>query len=173
MSSEELKYPVGRFQLDKEVTPEKRATWINQLAWAPKHLRQLVQDLDQRQLSRTYRPNGWTVRQVVHHIADSHVNGTVRIRLALTEDTPTIKPYDQDLWAQLWDAGQDPVEPSLQIIEGLHQRLVSLLQNLSEDQFRANIEHPDWGEISVDTNLQIYSWHSLHHLAHIENALRE
>ncbi len=171
--SDELKYPIGRFELDREVTPEKRAGWIRQLAWAPTRLRELGKNLTQDQLNQTYRPNGWTVRQVIHHLADSHLNGVVLIRLALTEDEPIIKTYDQEAWSQLYDASHASVESSIAIIEGLHTRLVSLLESLSEDQFKSKINHPERGGVSIDSNLQIYAWHSLHHLAHIENALKE
>ena len=169
--SDSLKYPVGRFALERNSNSAMRANWINQLARAPSRLRELVADSSEAQLGRTYRPGGWTVRQIVHHLADSHLNGAVRIRLALTEDTPVIKTYEQDSWAQLHDASRAPIEPSLQIIDGVHARLVSLLKSLDEEGFAAKIQHPEWGEFSVDANLQLYAWHSLHHLAHIENAL--
>ncbi len=161
------RFPIGRFKMDREITPDKRKHWIAQIAALPERLRQALQAVSKSRLDAPYRPDGWTVRQVVHHLADSHVNAYVRFRLALTEDDPAVKTYDQERWAELADARTAPVEPSLELIEGLHARWVSLLESLSDDDYARTFAHPELGEVSLDMNLQIYAWHSRHHVAHI------
>jgi hypothetical protein len=131
-----------------------------------------VDGLDEEQLDTPYRPGGWTVRQVVHHLADSHINAFVRFRLGLTEDQPTIKPYDEKLWAELADCRNAPVEMSLSLLEGLHQRWVMLLTGMSDSDYARTIHHPESGILRLDTYLATYGWHSRHHVAHITN-LRE
>ena len=168
----DLSYPIGRFDWPESVTPEMRPAWIGDLEAAPARFRAAVQGLTGQQLDTPYRPGGWTVRQVVHHVADSHLNSYVRFRLALTEDAPTIKPYDQAKWAELPDALGCPVELSLQLIEGLHQRWVVLLRSMSDADFARTFNHPERGMTRLDINLAMYAWHSRHHEAHI-TGLRE
>jgi uncharacterized damage-inducible protein DinB len=161
------RYPVGRFTPDPDVTDEKRRTWIEQIARAPAALKQAVKGLSDEQLDTPYRPGGWTVRQVVHHVADSHVNAYIRFRWALTEDTPKIKAYDEQQWAELADARTAPVEVSLALIEALHERWVRLLESLSPEQFGRTFDHPVNGVQSLDRVLQMYAWHGRHHVGHI------
>ena len=141
----DLSYPIGRFEWPESVTPEMRAQWIGELEATPAWFRAAVQGLTGQQLDTPYRPGGWTVRQVVHHLADSHLNSYVRFRLALTEDQPTIKPYDQTKWAELPDARTAPVETSLQFIDGLHQRWVALLRSMSDADFARTFPPPRAG----------------------------
>ncbi len=166
---EKLRYPVGRFAADDEVTPAKRTAWIDGIAAAPGNFRAAVKGLGERELDTPYRPGGWTVRQVVHHVADSHVNSYIRFRFALTEEQPTIKPYFEALWAELYDAKSLPVEVSLNLLDALHERWVVLLRSMTPDQFARTLYHPEWGTISLDFLLQVYAWHCRHHLAHITN----
>jgi len=168
----DLSYPIGRFEYPESVTPEMRARWIGEIEAAPAQFRAAVQGLTERQLDTPYRPGGWTVRQVVHHLADSHLNAYVRFRLALTEDEPTIKPYDQSKWAELPDARTAPAEISLQLIDSLHQRWVLLLRSMSEADFARTFLHPERGVMRLDTCLAMYAWHNRHHAAHIAG-LRE
>ncbi len=167
-----LSYPIGPCVYPERVSPEDRTQYIEQLAAAPGRFRAAVKGLDDQQLDTPYRPGGWTVRQVVHHFPDSHMNGYVRFRLALTEEEPTIKPYQEALWAELADARTLPVEPSLQLMESLHERWVALLQSMSETDFARRLHHPEIGVIRLDVYLAGYAWHSRHHEAHI-TGLRE
>lgn len=166
------RYPIGRFQFDADRAPELRAQWIEDLAQAPALLRQAVAGLNDRQLDTPYREGGWTVRQVVHHVADSHLNAYVRLRLALTEERPVIKPYSEKAWAELSDARTAPVDSSLALVEGLHQRWVALLRSLRPDDFARTFQHPETGEQSLDRLVAFYAWHGKHHSAHIRS-LRE
>ena len=161
------RYPIGRYQPPAVITAEHRAEWIAELQALPGHLTDVISGLTEQQLNTPYRPGGWTVRQVVHHIADSHLNSYTRFRLALTEDSPVIKPYGESLWAELWDAKEAPVAPSLALIEGLHARWTLLLSRLSETDFARTFKHPDIGEVRLDWTLGLYAWHSRHHVAHI------
>lgn len=165
------RYPVGKFALDPDVTAEKRRGWIRQLDALPGDVRHALADLAPDGLDTPYRDGGWTVRQVVHHIADSHANAYTRIKLALTEDSPAIKTYEEQLWAELPDSQAD-VAPSLAILDGIHTRLTLLLESLTPEQFARPALHPQWGRITVDTLLQLYAWHSRHHVAHIHLASR-
>jgi hypothetical protein len=149
-----------------------RPRLIGEIEAAPAQFRAAVQGLTEQQLDTPYRPDGWTVRQVVHHLADSHLNAYIRFRLALTEDQPTIKPYDQSQWAELPDARTAPVETSLQLVDSLHQRLVLLLRSMSDADFARTFLHPKRGVMRLDTCLAMYAWHSRHHAAHIAG-LRE
>ena len=133
----------------------------------PEKLRAAVQDLNEEQLDTPYRPGGWTIRQVIHHLPDSHMNSYVRFKLALTENTPAIKTYDEAKWAELDDSKDTPVEVSLNLLESLHKRWVVLLRSMSEKDFHRSVNHPEWGEIKLDRMLALYSWHCRHHLAHI------
>src|SRR5713101_9858803 len=170
---ETLRYPVGRFS--RPTAPLDHATrsaYIDTLEQAPATLRALVSGRSDAQLDTPYRPDGWTVRQVVHHVPDSHMNAYLRFRLALTEDEPTIKPYDQGRWAELVDARTAPVELSLALLDSLHKRWVLLLRSLSAADCSRKFRHPELGEVTLERNLALYAWHGRHHAAHI-TSLRE
>lgn len=160
------RYPIGKFEKPATITAEDRVGAIASLAELPEQLRNAVDGLDSAQLNTPYREGGWTVRQLVHHIADSHMNAFIRMRLALTEDWPTIKPYNEQAFATLHDSAA-PVEWSLELIESLHARWVMMLQSLSEEQWMRGYRHPESGETPLDVALLIYGWHSRHHVAHI------
>lgn len=168
----DLRYPVGEFQWEENFTDDRRRELIGQIAEAPAKLRAAVAGLSDEQLNTPYRDGGWTVRQVAHHLPDSHLNAYVRFKLALTEDEPTIKPYDQELWAKLPDAKTAPIEPSLMLLESLHQRWVTLLKSLSAADFKRKLKHPELGEVTLERYLGLYAWHGRHHVAHI-TSLRE
>lgn len=163
----DLSYPIGPCEYPEVVSSAARKQHIEELAAAPTHLREAARGLNDAQLDTPYRPGGWTVRQVVHHFADSHTNAYIRFRLALTEDEPTIRPYDQEKWAKLVDATTLPVEVSLQMIGSLHRRWVALLSSLSEADFARRLRHPELGVLRLDTYLASYAWHCRHHAAHI------
>lgn len=160
------RYPVGKFVKPEAITPDERIGAIATLAELPESLRNAVEGLDPEQLSTPYRSGGWTLRQVVHHVADSHMNAVIRVRLALTEDWPTIKPYDEAAWATLHDVTA-PVEWSLELVESLHARWVVLLQSLDEQQWQRGFRHPENGPTTVELATLLYAWHSRHHVAHI------
>jgi hypothetical protein len=164
---ENLKYPIGKFQYEGAITAEQRDIWIKEIAEAPQKLRLAVQGLSDSQLDTPYRPDGWTVRQVVHHVADSHINSYIRFKLALTEDLPTIKPYDEAKWAELSDSVYLPVEISLQLLDALHLRWVDVLRSTTVEAFNRSFIHPESGETPLAKNLGIYAWHGNHHIAHI------
>ena len=168
----DLHYPIGRFEYAGDSSEEQRRERIGRIESTPARLQAAVRGLSDEQLDTAYRPNGWTVRQVVHHVPDSHMHSYMRFRLALTEDTPTIKPYDQERWAGLHDARTAPVELSLALLESLHRRWVLLLRSMAPADFARTFVHPELGEVSLDRNLALYAWHGEHHLAHI-TALRE
>ena len=161
------RYPIGRFTPDPASTPETRARHIDAIAGLPSRLRQEVRELSPEQLNTPYREGGWTVRQTVHHLADSHMNAFSRFRLALTEPEPTIKPYDEKTWAELADSRLAPVETSLALLEGLHRRWVTMLEPLSDTDFTRTFRHPEIGTLRLDTYLATYGWHCRHHVAHI------
>ena len=163
---ERQQYPVGRFALTQEVTPEQRKQAIDFLESFPRLFRQEVEVRGDAGLERPYRPGGWTLRQLVHHLADSHSQMSGRVRMALTEDWPTIKPYDQETWANLADAMTMPVAPSLAIIDGVHARVVALLHSLKENDWARGFHHPENGPERLDQVLLRYEWHSRHHLEH-------
>jgi uncharacterized damage-inducible protein DinB len=167
--SEDLRYPIGKFVPPLEIAVRQRYTWISEIEILPAKLRKSIAKLDDEQLATPYREGGWTIRQVVHHLPDSHLNSYGRFRLALTEDSPTIKPYREDAWANLPDAKSAPVELSLNLLDALHGRWVILLRSMDEDQFRRVFEHPEVGQMSLGCALALYAWHGRHHLAHIEN----
>ncbi|MBM2839847.1 MAG: putative metal-dependent hydrolase [Bacteroidetes bacterium] len=168
----DLQYPVGKLQLKPSPTSDERLDLIQQIAEAPVHLRKAVAGLSAEQLDTPYRPGGWTVRQVAHHLPDSHLNAYVRMKLALTESQPTIKPYNEKLWAELHDVKTAPVETSLTLLESLHERWVLLLRSLAPEDFLKTMLHPENGVINLDFIVQMYSWHGRHHVAHI-TALRQ
>ena len=164
----DLRYPIGNFSYDGAMTDARRAACVARIAAAPAALRAAVAGLSDAQLDTPYRPGGWTVRQVVHHLPDSHLNAYVRIRLALTEDTPTIKPYEEARWAELPDARTLPVEASLALLEGLHVRWVGLLRGLGAADGARQFHHPEHGRlITVDELIAMYAWHGEHHVAHV------
>jgi hypothetical protein len=162
----DLRYPIGKFSPPAANTPAVRAGQIETLRLLPERLRSAVAGLNDSQLDTPYRDGGWTVRQVVHHFADSHANSYVRFKLALTEDWPTIKPYDEAAWARLPDSRM-PLEPSFEFLSGVHARLVGLLDSMSDEDFQRGFSHPERGRVTLATNLGIYDWHSRHHVAHI------
>jgi hypothetical protein len=166
---DDLSYPVGRFQRPVSLSSAERRAGIDVIAAAPATLRAAVRGLNDAQLDTPYRPDGWTVRQVVHHVPDSHANAFIRFKLALTEDTPTIKPYDQDAWATLEDARSTPIETSLTLLAMLHDRWVRILNAMSPSDFDRKLIHPENGIMSLDQVLATYEWHSKHHVAHITN----
>lgn len=167
------RYPIGPFEsLGRALTPEERAERIGAIEGHPARMRAAVAGLDDEQLDTPYRDGGWTVRQVVHHVVDSHLNAYVRFKVAVTEDLPTIRTYEEKDWAELPDAKDAPVEGSLDILESLHGRWASFLRNLGPDDFRRTFLHPEIGEMTVDALLELYGWHAPHHEAHV-TALRE
>ena len=163
----DLRYPIGKFQPQVSYTDADRAALIRDIAELPVKLHAAVSGLSEQQLETPYRDGGWTVRQVVHHVADSHINSYMRFRLALTEPSPTIKPYDEAAWAELADAKREPVDVSLQLLESLHHRWVVLLGSLQPEDWKRTFVHPERGQMELGTNLALYSWHSKHHVAHI------
>ncbi|MCW5977657.1 MAG: putative metal-dependent hydrolase [Bryobacteraceae bacterium] len=168
MSEMDRRYPVGRFAMTPNPTPEHRAAWLDEIARLPDQLRAAVASLPEGALEKPYREGGWTGRQVIHHLADSHINSYVRFRLALTEEKPVIKPYEETRWAELSDARSGPVEVSLALIEGLHARWVALLRSLSDADWARTFIHPELGERDLTTTLALYAWHGRHHLGHLE-----
>jgi len=168
----DLRYPIGKFKFEGPTTPAQREELLNQISQAPNRLRAAVKGLSDQQLDTPYRPEGWTVRQVVHHVPDSHLNAYVRYKLALTEDEPTIKPYAEDRWARLADTQATPIEVSLAMLDSLHDRWLRLLRSLQPEDWKRSFRHPELGLVSLEKNLALYAWHGRHHVAHI-TALRE
>jgi uncharacterized damage-inducible protein DinB len=164
---EDLSYPIGKFQAPPRFDDDLRRQFIDQIAEAPAKLRAAVRGLSDEQLDTPYRSGGWTVRQVVHHLPDSHLNSYVRFKLAMTEQEPTIKPYEQQLWAELADSRTAPIEMSLDLLDALHKRWVLLLKSLKASGFSRTFRHPEMGIMTLDRTLALYAWHSLHHVAHI------
>jgi len=168
----DLRYPVGPFEFEGSLSSGQRETLIDQIAATPEKMRKAVAGLSDEQLNTPYRPEGWTVRQVVHHVPESHMNSYVRFKLALTEEEPTIKPYFEDRWAQLADANQAPVGLSLDLLDALHGRWVWFLRSLKDADFKRTFRHPELGIVSLDRNIALYAWHGRHHVAHV-TSLRE
>jgi uncharacterized damage-inducible protein DinB len=167
---DDLRYPVGTFEAPALPLGEtERARLIAEIAEAPARLRAAVRSLDDKRLERSYRPGGWTIRQVVHHVPDSHMNAYVRFRLALTEDEPTIKPYDEARWADLPDAATGAVDVSLALLEALHTRWVTLLRALKPGDWSRAYRHPEMGVVPLDKALALYAWHGRHHVAHVRS----
>lgn len=169
---EGLRFPVGRFHAREGLDEHERARLIDELAAVPAELRRAVEGLSETQLDTPYRPDGWTVRQVVHHLADSHLNSYLRFKLAATEVAPAIAAYDERAWAELPDARSGALEPSLRLLEGLTVRWVAFLRSLAAEDFGRTFRHPERGEVTLENNLQLYAWHGRHHLAHVAG-LRE
>lgn len=166
-TEDHLKYPIGPCPYPESTTAEERRSWIADLAGLPAIMHAVVAGMTPEQLNTPYRPGGWTVRQVVHHVADSHINGYVRFKLALTENVPTIKPYDEARWASLPDYESTPIEVSLTLIETLHDRWVRVLRSMTDGDFKRRLHHPESGTLNLGCYLAVYSWHSRHHAAHI------
>lgn len=162
----DLRYPIGPFEYEGEITVSVTTAWIKEIEKLPGLLREAVKELNNEQLDTPYRPGGWSLRQVIHHVADSHMNAYVRFKLALTEDKPVIKPYEEAKWAELPDYAL-PVGPSLLLIETLHQRWVTVLRELTPADLEKTFIHPESGVVSLGRNIGIYAWHGKHHLAHI------
>ncbi|MCX6605606.1 MAG: bacillithiol transferase BstA [Acidobacteria bacterium] len=169
-NSNDPRYPIGQFTWPEAITPADRRKLLNALAATPELLRAAVEGLTPAQLETPYRPGGWTIRQTVHHVADSHINAYLRCRFALTEDAPVIKPYAEELWAELSDAATAEVDISLLLLTALHMRWVLLLESLTEAQWQRTFVHPVLGPRRLEETLALYAWHGTHHIAHITNA---
>jgi hypothetical protein len=161
------RYPIGKFTYTNPPTESERKKFIEDIEQAPKALRAAVAGLSPQQWDTPYRDGGWTVRQVVHHVPESHMNAYIRFKLALTEDEPTIKPYMEDRWAQLDDVRSTPPEVSLALLDNLHTRWIQVLLTIKPEQWKRNFRHPELGVVSLEKNLALYSWHGRHHVAHI------
>ena len=161
------RFPVGKFHYDGPPTEAQKQEWLDQIAVTPVQLRAAIKGLSDQQLDTPYREGGWTVRQVIHHVPDSHINSYVRFKLALTEDAPTIKTYAEDRWAELSDTKATPIEVSLTLLESLHDRWVRLLRSLSPEDWKKTFRHPDLGPMTLEKTLALYAWHGRHHVAHI------
>jgi hypothetical protein len=172
MDLEKLKFPIGVYVGKANATNDDINKWINDIENFPDCLELLLKDASTEQLNYKYRPNGWMVKQVIHHCADSHLNSIIRFKLALTEELPTIKPYFEDKWAQLPDSLIDDVSGSVLILKGLHKKWVILLRNLNEEQLKREFYHPEHNKkFTLKETIGVYAWHCNHHLAHIENGL--
>jgi len=168
----DLRYPIGKFTYEGPLTEDRKSAFLDDIAKTPAKLRVAVKGLSQNQLDTPYRPGGWTVRQVVHHVPDSHLNSYTRFKLALTEDEPTIKPYAEDRWAELADTKATPLEVSLTLLDSLHDRWMRLLRSMTPEQWKRTFRHPELGPMTLEKTLALYAWHGRHHVAHI-TALRE
>jgi hypothetical protein len=168
----DLRYPIGKFHYEGPPTEDQKQKFLADIEQTPANLRAAVKGLSTQQLDTPYRPEGWTVRQVTHHVPDSHLNAYIRFKLALTEDEPTIKPYAEDRWAQLADTETTPVEISLAMLDSLHNRWSRLLRSLKPEDWKRTFRHPELGLMPLEKNLALYAWHGRHHVAHI-TALRE
>ena len=169
---EQISYPIGKFKYEGPYDEATRARYLESIRSLPQRLRALTENLNEKQVDLPYRPGGWTIRQLVHHIADSHMNSLIRFKLALTEENPTIKPYDQDGWANLRDTAETPISVSLQLIEALHTRWTNLLEGFTPDDWQRAAFHPEMKRlISLNEFLALYAWHCEHHLEHIRRAV--
>ena len=165
--SADPRYPIGKYERKNSLTAEERRGAIEAIEAAPARLRDAVKGLSEEQLDTPYREGGWTVRQVVHHLPDSHMNAFIRFKLALTEDTPEVKPYDEARWAELIDSRETPTETSLTLLDSVHDRWVRILRSLREEDFRKAVHHSEHGLINLDALLGLYAWHGRHHVGHI------
>lgn len=163
----DLRYPIGKFSFAGELSSSDRARMIDQIAEAPTKLRAAVAGLSPAQLDTPYRPGGWTVRQLVHHVPESHMNAYIRCKLAMTEAEPLIKPYREDLWAELPDVRATPIEVSLSLLDSLHRRWVIVLSGIESSAWKRSFRHPELGVMTLEKNLALYAWHGRHHVAHI------
>ena len=165
---EKLRFPIGRFQFDATDFATQKANRIQTLETLPQQMRTIVAQLSETDLNTPYRPGGWTGRQVVHHVVDSHLNAYIRFKWALTEDNPTIKAYNEAAWAELSDYTDTPVEVSLALLENLHRRWTILLHKLTDEAWNRTLSHPEWSnDLSLKFMLALYDWHSRHHLGHL------
>lgn len=172
MDIEVLKYPVGKYDAPAEITDEIYEQWLETLASLPEKLKKIVGNLSYDELELHYRPGSWNIKQVVHHIADSHMNSFLRFKWILTEDVPTVKTYNESEWARTADSTNEEIMQSTEILEGLHSRLVMLLKSLKPEQRRRKFVHPEFnGELTLEWMVGMYAWHSRHHLAHIKQAI--
>jgi hypothetical protein len=167
MDNNDPRYPIGKFKFDVPPTAEERSTLIADIEKAPLALRAAVAGLTPQQIETPYRDGGWTVKQVVHHVPDSHMNAYIRFKLALTEDEPTIKPYEEARWAELGDSRSTPLEISLSLMDSLHDRWAHVLKAIQPEQWKRKFRHPEMGVLTLDKALIIYAWHGKHHVAHI------
>jgi len=166
--SEDLSFPIGKYDRNQKITFEHRKRFMGEIAELPNDLREAVENLSDEQIDSPYRPGGWTMRQVIHHVGDSHMNSFIRFKLALSEDNPTIRPYAEDLWAETAEYKM-PVEVSLNLIDSIHQRWTALLQSMSDADFARTVNHPETGLWTLEDLLGMYVWHGKHHAAHINN----
>ncbi len=172
MDLENLKFPIGKYKVPEEITEELFEEWVSTLNTLPEELKKRVGNLSYNELELIYRPGGWNIKQVVHHLADSHMNSFVRFKLIITEENPTIRPYTQEKWAKTADAINEDIMDSIAILEGIHKRLVTLLKSLSTEQKQRTFIHPEYNkQLTLIWMVGLYAWHSSHHLAHIEQAL--
>ena len=161
------RYPIGKFAYPGPLTQEQKQQYLNDIEQTPVRLRAALHKLSDQQLDTPYRDGGWTLRQVAHHVVDSHMNSYIRFKLALTEDEPTIKPYEEGLWAELPEARHAPVEISLALLDSLHQRWMLMLRKFSDAEWKRTFRHPEMGPMSLEKTLALYAWHGKHHTAHI------
>lgn len=161
------RYPVGKFIYERKADGKQRNIFISEIELAPFNLREAVKELSEKQLDTPYREGGWTIRQVVHHLPDSHINAFVRFKLALTEDNPAVKTYDEKKWAELQDYSKTPIDVSLNLFDALHKRWSILLKSMEPDDFKKFYVHPELGKVDLDWVLAQYAWHGKHHVAHI------
>lgn len=167
-----LQYPIGKFSAPEIITPELRAEWIEIISDLPGQLADLLANVDESLLEKPYRPGGWSARKVIHHLYDSHINSYIRFKMALTEDNPTIKPYDENTWAEMPDGNEAPIQWSIEGIKYIHLRWVYLMKTMQESDWSKTYLHPERGiSYRLDRVLGIYAWHCVHHLKHVESVL--
>jgi len=169
----DLRFPIGKFKILAPISDKQVENWITEIELFPTRLEEKIKDLSETSLKWKYRPDGWTIKQVIHHCADSHMNSFIRFKLCLTEDTPTIKPYFEDRWSELPDVLETNISESIKILEGLHSRWTHLLKSLTSSDLKKEFIHPEHGtKFSIDKNIGLYAWHSNHHLSHIDQAIK-
>ena len=161
------RYPIGKFSYSAPPTAEQKKQYLDDIEQTPARYRAAVRGLSQAQLDTPYRDGGWTVRQLSHHVPESHMNAYIRFKLALTEDEPTIKPYEEQLWSELPDVPHVPIEVSLALLDALHIRFVALLRTMKAEDWKRTFRHPQLGIVPLEKNLALYAWHGRHHVAHI------
>ena len=172
LNLDQLKYPIGKFVISDRVSDAEIKTWISDIERLPQSLESIVENLYLEELSLPYRPGGWTIKQVIHHLSDSHMNAIIRFKLSLTEDSPVIKPYMEDQWATLEDGMSDDITDSLGLLKHLHAKWVKLLQALTEEDLKRSYIHPEHGKrFLLSEAMGMYAWHGNHHLAHVKQAL--
>lgn len=170
---EELKYPIGKWKSPDTIDKIRCSNWINEIKDLPNQLKSTLSHINENDLQRKYRPEGWTIQQVVHHIADSHMNAYIRHKLSTTEDTPTINPYNEKLWSEMLDVKMIPIDVSLNLIESLHLRWAVFLGSLNEPDLKKGFIHPQHNKkILLEESIGMYAWHGTHHLHHLKNALK-